>query len=217
MLKKYNYLNLLTIIPFGLGLYVALNDGIIYGFEKGVFDLLRHLAPAADIPFVVLTELGSAVGAISMAVLILIGSIFAKHFWDFGLPVALISAVSRGINMLAKTILDRPRPEFRVVEASNTSFPSGHAQNNMTLYIAILIAALLIVKAPKIRLAITITCIVLPFIIGITRLYFGVHYLSDVVAGWAIGFFVTYNLSFVYFKLLNKFVSKEDKNAQERS
>ncbi len=210
MLKKYNYLNLLLLIPFGFGLFVAINDGIILGFERGIFDALRNLAPFANIPMRALTELGSAVGVIAITSLIfLITLIFNKHFFEFGLPVTIVAIISRVINITIKNILMRERPDFKVMHASESSFPSGHSQNNMALYIAILITFLLIVNAPKIRTWLKIGCIVIPIIIGITRLYFGVHYFTDVIAGWSLGAIVAYNVIYFYFKIYRR-ITKED-------
>lgn len=216
-MKKYNYLNLLFIAPFLLGLYVAINDGIVYPFEKALFDALRVLAPYADIPMRAITELGSAVGVICVTVLIVVISAIKKHFTDFGLPVALTVIISRIINITLKNVLDRPRPEFKVLEASESSFPSGHSQNNMALYIAILLVALLISKAPKGRLALKISCIVLPVIIGITRVYFGVHYISDVIAGWSIGVIVAYNIHYFYFRFIYPLFAVKEKTENEVS
>ncbi len=216
-MKKYNYLNILFLVPFLLGLYVALNDGIIYPFERAVFDALRVLAPFADIPMRALTELGSAVGVICITVIIVIVSAIVKHFTDFGLPIALTAIISRIINITLKGVLDRPRPEFKVLEASESSFPSGHSQNNMALYLAILFAALLICKAPKMKFALKIVCIVLPIIIGITRVYFGVHYISDVIAGWSVGVIVAYNVYYLYFRFIYPCINKKDKNKNEMS
>ena len=209
MFKKYNPLNFLFFIPFFFGLYVAVNDGVIYPVEKSVFEILRKLAPAADIPMRALTELGSAVGVIAITALIVIVSIFKKRFFDFGLPVALVTIVSRIVNITIKSLLDRPRPDFKVLEASESSFPSGHSQNNMALYLAILFAILLISNAQKIRLTAKVCCIALPIIIGITRIYFGVHYISDVISGWSLGVIVAYNVSYLYFKYLINLKKKD--------
>ena len=103
----------------------------------------------------------------------------------------------------------RERPSFKVIEASESSFPSGHSQNNMALYIAVLIVLLLLVDAPKKRLAFKIVFIALPIIIGITRLYLGVHYFTDVIAGWSLGVIVAYNVLYFYFKIYNKKVKKD--------
>ncbi|MEE0927677.1 MAG: phosphatase PAP2 family protein [Acutalibacteraceae bacterium] len=212
-MKKFNYWSLLLLLPFVFGFSVALFEDNFYTVEKAVFDFLRNLAPAFDIPFRALTELGSAVGVILVTVIIfIVSAITKKYFFTFGLPVAITAIVSRVINITIKNTFMRPRPDFKVLEASESSFPSGHSQNNMALYIAILLVALLIVTLPKWRTVLKITLIALPLIIGITRIYFGVHYISDVIAGWGLGAFVAILTNFVYFKIY--YALKEKKNAQ---
>ncbi len=209
---KYSPWYLLLLIPFALGFAVALFEESFYFIEKAVFDTLRLMSPWADPPMKVLTELGSAVGVISITVIILIVTAITKHFMTVGLPVAIASLLSRGVNILLKNIIDRPRPDFKVFAAGESSFPSGHAQNNMGLYISLLLVLLLIITAPKWRITLKITLIALPVIIGITRLYFGVHYLSDVVAGWSMGALVATFAVWAYFKIYNHL--KEKKNAK---
>ncbi len=212
-MKKLSFWYLLLLVPFFLGLCIAFFEESFYIAEKTVFSSLRVLAPAFDIPFTVLTELGSAVGVIAITVLIFIITLITKkHFLDFGLPVAVTTIVSRVINIVLKNIIDRPRPDFKVLEASEASFPSGHAQNNMALYISILLVALLIVTSIRWRTVLKISMVALPIIIGLTRIYFGVHYLSDVIAGWGMGAFVAVFTNYIYFKIY--YSLKEKKNAK---
>lgn len=212
-MKKYNFWSLLLFIPFGLGLYIALNECII-GFERGAFDLLRNLAPAMDIPFRGITELGSTVGVIVITLLIfVITAITRKYFFTVGLPVAITVIISPIVNRILKNILDRPRPEFKVLFADESSFPSGHSQNNMALYIGLLLCLLLVVTAPKWRLIFKIAFITLPLLIGITRIYFGVHYISDVIAGWSMGAFLAILINYVYFKIYNNIKDKRNAKA----
>jgi len=212
-MKKYNFWSLLLFIPFGLGLYVALTE-CISGFERGVFDLLRNLAPAMDIPFRGITELGSAVGVIIITVLIfVITAITRKYFFTVGLPVAITVIISRIVNITLKNVLDRPRPEFKVIFADESSFPSGHSQNNMALYICLLLCLLLVVTAPRWRLILKVAFIALPLLIGITRIYFGVHYISDVIAGWSMGAFIAIVINYLYFRIYNNIKDKRNAKA----
>ncbi|MBE6782020.1 MAG: phosphatase PAP2 family protein [Ruminococcaceae bacterium] len=204
----------LLLIPFLFGLFVAVNDGIIYPFEKAVFDLLSNLRPAADYFFIPLTELGGTLGLISVVAVVLVVSIFTKQFFTVGLPAGLVALISRIVNVLAKALTDRPRPDFKTLEVSETSFPSGHSQNNMAFYIALLICLLLVVTAPKWRVILKAVLIALPVLIGISRIYLGVHYISDVIAGWSIGAIVAIVFCFVYFKIYNNI--KEKRNAKNR-
>lgn len=212
-MKKFNWWTLLALIPMFLGGFIAFSGDKYYEIEKAIFNAVRTLSPAFDIPSRLITELGSAVGVISLtAIILIVTAITKKYFFSFGLPVAVTSLVSRIVNITAKNIIDRPRPDFKVLEASETSFPSGHAQNNMAFYIAILLAVLLIVTAPKWRIVLKISLIALPVIIGITRIYFGVHYVSDVLAGWGIGVIVAVLTNYIYFKIY--YSVKEKKNAR---
>ena len=202
-MKKKSLWWLLLLAPFFAGLTVALTEAIPT-FERAVFDLLQSLPKFFYYPMYVITEMGDAVGIIAITAVVLIVSALGKKFFTVGLPVALTVIISRIINITLKNIIDRPRPEFKVLQAGESSFPSGHAQNNMALYIAILLAMLIFVNSPKLKTILKISLIALPIIIGVTRIYFGVHYISDVVAGWSMGAFVAIVVHMVYFKILGE-------------
>ena len=212
-MKKFNPWSLLVLLPVLIGAYIAFFEDKFYNIEKAVFSAVRVGAPVLDIPARAITELGSAVGVISITVIILLVTIVKKeHFFTFSLPVAITSIVSRVVNIAAKHIINRERPDFKLLDVGESSFPSGHSQNNMALYISILLVALLIDTAPKWRTILKISLIALPVIIGITRIYFGVHYVSDVLAGWGIGAFVAIITHYVYFKVY--YAVKDKKNAK---
>ena len=92
----------------------------------------------------------------------------------------------RALVILQKAYFARLRPEedLRLVEVSYQSFPSGHAANPTIAYVAL---ALLLFDDPKRRRVAVITAMVLALLIGISRPMLGVHWPSDVVAGWAFG------------------------------
>lgn len=202
-MKKFNFWWLLLLIPALLGGVVAFFEPFPE-FEKAVFDTLQKLPKSFDEPLKFITNLGGTIGVVSITVLIFVSSIFFKKFFTVGLPVALTVIISRIVNIALKASMDRPRPEFRLFpNETETSFPSGHSQNNMALYIALLLVLLLIIKAPKPRIVLKVVLITLPLIIGITRLYFGVHYISDVIAGWSVGALLAIVVHYFYFKVLD--------------
>ena len=92
------------------------------------------------------------------------------------------------INYVLKKIIQRPRPplEFRMVEESSFSFPSGHAMASMAFYGLIIYFINKNMKNEKLKKIISISLSILIFLIGISRIYLGVHYASDVIAGFAI-------------------------------
>ncbi len=105
--------------------------------------------------------------------------------------VLLVASFSgRLLVILEKAYFARLRPEehLRLAEVHYQSFPSGHAANSMIAYLAI---ALLAVDDPKHRRWAVAAALMLSFLIGVSRPMLGVHWPSDVVAGWSFGLFWT--------------------------
>ncbi|MGH3674835.1 MAG: phosphatase PAP2 family protein [Mycobacterium sp.] len=88
---------------------------------------------------------------------------------------------------VAKSAANRPRPPEALVYAWSTSFPSGHAIGVMIGVLALLTVVLPIVRRPLRGWLIALGAIVV-VAIGIGRVVLNVHYVSDVVAGWALGY-----------------------------
>ena len=105
--------------------------------------------------------------------------------------VLLIASFSgRLLVILEKAYFARLRPEehLRLAEVHYQSFPSGHAANSMIVYLS---HALLAFDDPKHRQWAVAGALLLSFLIGLSRPMLGVHWPSDVVAGWAFGLFWT--------------------------
>jgi undecaprenyl-diphosphatase len=87
----------------------------------------------------------------------------------------------------AKRLADRPRPDTAMVHAASTSFPSGHAVGSM---VAVLVLALLLLPHVRrtLRPWLTTAGFVIVLSVGVGRVALNVHHLSDVVAGWALGY-----------------------------
>lgn len=103
----------------------------------------------------------------------------------------LVLSVGGGVllNLLLKNIFQRPRPDFSNVfyHESGYSFPSGHAMLSVLFYG---ITAYLIVKEGfswKTRIRSISAAFTLSLLIGFSRIFLGVHYLTDVLGGWAAG------------------------------
>jgi undecaprenyl-diphosphatase len=87
-----------------------------------------------------------------------------------------------------KAIVDRPRPPGGLVAVGNASFPSAHASySTLYAYLAVLIAARTARPGLSVRGAVVGAGLALTALVGLSRVYLGVHYMSDVSAGWALG------------------------------
>ncbi len=105
------------------------------------------------------------------------------EFWALVVGMTLTVLLANEI----KVWTDRPRPPDPVVTVHGSAFPSGHAAYS-TLYVWLAVtAALRIVPGITRRSLVIAIGIVLAALIGLTRVYLRVHWLSDVTAGWALG------------------------------
>lgn len=137
-----------------------------------------------DRVFVDITVLGEAV-----FVLILAGIISAllwhwrKKWQVFALWIVVVGS---GVCIqIAKLIFHRARPSGALVMESSASFPSGHATIAIAFYG--FLAYLLLREIKKYRILTLVISIIIILAIGFSRLYLGVHYLSDVLAGYLMG------------------------------
>ncbi|MBH0168291.1 phosphatase PAP2 family protein [Fictibacillus sp. 18YEL24] len=130
-----------------------------------------------------ITHLGDAK---VLAGLCLIGAIvlFIMKQWRNSLLLIGSILVSYGLNLLVKSMFQRERPlDFRLLEEDGYSFPSGNAMVGTTFY---LFAAVLLYQRYQKRW-ILVSGALLPFLLGLSRVYVGVHYPSDILAGFALG------------------------------
>ena len=106
------------------------------------------------------------------------------------------------INQILKFIFRRERPSgYRLIEMSGYSFPSGHAMASLAFYGLLIYITKRLVKNKYLKILLITLNIAIIILIGVSRIYLGVHYLSDVLTG--------YSISIIYLlittKLLNKY------------
>lgn len=124
-----------------------------------------------------------------------------------GIPVAVTAITSTILNKIIKNIVERPRPLDKLLAVDSFSFPSGHAMNNMAIYLMIFFCILPFCKTKLQRNITFIVLMIFPIMMGISRIYFNVHYFSDVVCGWCLGAVVA-----IIFNEIFKKVIKNGKN-----
>jgi membrane protein DedA with SNARE-associated domain/membrane-associated phospholipid phosphatase len=147
-------------------------------------------SPLANAIVAVATGFGGVLFVVAMGFLITACLVFRRRA---GEALSFAAAILGGelLNGLLKHLVHRPRPPSvtALINAGGWSFPSGHAMMAATFYG--MIAYLLVKRTESWRrkaLAITLACFMV-FIIGFSRIYLQVHYLSDVLAGFAAGLF----------------------------
>jgi membrane-associated phospholipid phosphatase len=149
--------------------------------------LHANLAPSATTALSAVTALGST------PALALVVGIAAAYLVPRGRrgEAAFLAVTLVGAQLLTwtlKPIFERPRPSFEdpVATASWFSFPSGHALSSIAVYGALAYVFLCGIRCSRTR-AVLATVVLLVVAIGFSRLYLGVHYLTDVLAGYSAG------------------------------
>lgn len=119
--------------------------------------------------------------------LVLLLSFFRDLRW-YGLKVLVISFSSSVLNQALKHFFERPRPEFAMLQQSGHSFPSGHAMIGGAFYGLLIYIVWRTVRVKSLRWALAVLLTLLILLIGYSRVYLKVHYATDVLAGYALGF-----------------------------
>ena len=130
-----------------------------------------------------ITNFGGAIFIILLTV-ILIAVIKNKKI---GLSILTNLAIITILNQLLKRILQRPRPtEYRIIEESGYSFPSGLSMISMAFYGYLIYLIYKYVENKNVKWILISLLSILICLIGISRIYLGVHYTSDVLGGFLI-------------------------------
>lgn len=110
-----------------------------------------------------------------------------RSYYRLGLFISANIALGALLNQTLKYLFRRPRPGIlRLAEVGGYSFPSGHSMNSMIFYGIIAYQLIKNVKTESRYLFAAIIGLLI-LLIGISRIYLGVHYASDVLAGFLIG------------------------------
>lgn len=136
--------------------------------------------------FLWITLLGD-VKIIIIFVVITILFFWFKH-WRFYIAPLILSIIGSELFVfLGKLFFHRNRPEFAVYQEHSFSFPSGHATIAVVFYGFLIYLFLFNIKRLSYKISIFLIGLFFILIIGFSRLYLGVHYLSDVLAGYLLG------------------------------
>ncbi len=123
-----------------------------------------------------------------------------------GLSIISNIVIITVLNQLLKRILQRPRPtEFRIVEEKGYSFPSGHSMVSMAFYGYLIYLIYRYIKNKYVKWTLITILSILICLIGISRIYLGVHYTSDVLGG----FLLSISYLVIYISSIKKLLPEE--------
>ena len=188
---------ILTAYSVGSTLSAAAPGTSPLAFDSAVQQAFFSLRTSWTDPLVIaLTHLGDTSSIVFICIVLLV---LPKTRLRYGLPVSAAAIAASSLNHYLKSVFMRPRPDsaFFLIEQGGWSFPSGHSISALVVFGILILLIRYYAKAdcgtPAIRrrTSILTALLLIPcFGIGLSRIYVGVHYPTDVLAGWFLGIIV---------------------------
>lgn len=181
------------------------------GFDQAVLRAVNTLAsPGLDGVMVAITQLGGVVGVavVTAGLLVLL---WQKRMRRMAVLLAAGVGGAAALNVLLKAFFQRDRPELweRLVVENSYSFPSGHAMASSALACSLVV----IFWPTRWRYLVVAGASIYMVFVGLSRLYLGVHYPTDVVAGWLVsGAWIAVVTTALGYPLWSKTETKKFKN-----
>lgn len=211
--KEYYFIAVLLILFILLTMFVV--GGKVNIIDEGFFNSVIKLKGNVITKFLyVITELASTIGI--FALLGITSVIFLKHkaFSDFKY---VIGNVSIGVVLMGiiKNIIKRVRPSWKWIVQGGFSYPSGHTISALLLYGTLMLLVYKKVHG-RLRKPLLICFSLMIILTGLSRIYFGAHYLTDVVASLILGSIILIISNMFMDKEFNNDKNKDRKNIQAK-
>lgn len=202
ILRRFETVTLLAIVLTAgalwafVGLAAEMREGDLHAFDEAVLLALRTPGDPSD-------PIGSRQVEIAMRDLTALGGVTLLSLITLAVAVALWMKRQRAavgflavamlggqvLSHVAKLGFSRPRPDLvpHGVEVSTASFPSGHSMMATVAYLTLAVILTRVEPAWRLRVFYLCAAVVLSVLVGTSRVYLGVHWPSDVLAGWSLG------------------------------
>jgi membrane-associated phospholipid phosphatase len=208
--NKKNLISISLLFAIIIGLYISINaaGGHSIWFDKPIARLFSHVSPSLHPFFINVSEMGDKKGIVVVALILLLWLLIKRRNFTGAGVFALSLALGYGLNNILKDAVARPRPSLEhFAPAEGYSFPSGHSMLGMIVYIFIAYLLIEVLQARAAKIIVTVVTIMLLLLIGASRIILQVHYPSDVLGGFALGYIWVVISIFIY-KYVQRSVKK---------
>ena len=192
---------IITIIGLSI-LFVIISILVIFGFtnsiDMGFYNFLMNFRCSfLDNYFILITKCGdvSFICGLVLGVILILRNKYSLLYGCLAVDCALT-------NKIVKHIIRRDRPDvLKLIKQGGFSYPSGHSMISMCMYGCLIYVVLKKIKNKYLKWFLVFILSLLIVSVGLSRIYVGVHYLSDVVSGFILGLIIL----ILYIELINKY------------
>jgi undecaprenyl-diphosphatase len=184
----------------GVWSFVAIADKVVEGETRGIDErLIRSLRDPADpadpIGPAWLEEVGrdlTALGGVAVLGLVTVtvaGFLSIRRTYHALWFLLMATVGGLALSLLLKRSFARPRPELvpHLSAVYTSSFPSGHSMLSAVVYLTLAVLLARLIERPALKVYVLVVAMLLTLLVGVSRVYMGVHYPTDVLAGWSVG------------------------------
>ncbi len=175
----------LIIVSILITLFLLITGLVVFDlvepFDTAIYNLVRSLeSDFFDKYFVFVTKFGNEIVVVVVVLLLMI--LFRnRNGWLLG----ILAANSALTNQIIKHIIKRPRPDvLKLIKQGGYSYPSGHSMIAIAVYGYLLYYVIKRVQNKYLKYLLSFLLVILILSVGISRIYVGVHYATDVMVGF---------------------------------
>ncbi len=185
MKKRYFLMGILLVVFILITTLVVTNN--ISSFDDYIYNMIFHLRNNfLDLFFKTITLCANTIPIICIVIILLL---IVKDKYRYVLGITTVTTLLS--NQLIKHIIMRPRPDhLRLIKQNGYSYPSGHSMISIAVYGFLIYYVYHKVKNKALKIALIILLSLLIILIGISRIYVGVHYPSDILGGYILSLLI---------------------------
>lgn len=183
----------LIFVVGGINLFVELTESLsttlLYNYDHQITDyIISHRSPVLTKYFLIMTHVGDFYGYLTVLIIVFLVSLIVFKSWKYVVQITLVLMLASVSNLILKRFIDRARPDIQhMVSVETLSYPSGHAMSAMAFYGFLIYLVYKFNINRFIKYGVMFLLVMFILSIGISRIYLGVHFPSDIAGGFIAG------------------------------
>jgi len=205
----------LIIVVAGIKIFLELTESLqskfLSQYDRKITDfVISFRSPELNKILQFITNIGDIYGYLVVGTISSIVFYLKFKNWRFVIQMIFVLAISALSNLALKQVINRPRPEIEhLVSVATLSYPSGHAMSAISFYGFLIYLCYGFKMNKLIKLGVILFLTILIFSIGISRIYLGVHFPSDIAGGFIAGL-IWVAFCIIIFNIIDLYRRKEE-------